>query len=205
MEPDHQQQVQQDVDQAGNHQINHGAFCIPDRPHDRRAEIVQHIGRHSQEIDPHIQRRSVDHVRRRIHQAQQVPGSQESERAYADAHKQRQSHGRMLCLPHSCNVPGAVIPGDHHARPDTQAHENIHQQIDQRTCGGYRRQRFMAGIVSHHNHVRRVIQQLQDPCQDQRTRKRKNPRKQRAFRHIDFVTAALPPVQMKHNLISIAN
>ena len=109
----------------------------------------------------------------------------------------------MLRLSQRLHVPGTVIPGNRHARADAQAHKNIHKQVDQRAGGGNRGQRFMAGIVAHHNHIRRVIQKLQDTRQDQRSRKGKDPGKQRAFRHVDFTTAPSFPVNTKHDIISL--
>ena len=161
VEHDHQQQVQEHVHQPRDHQIAH-------RAHSRRAEIVQHVGRHAQEIDPDVQRRAVNHVRRRIHQLQKRPGHQKTEDPHADAHEQRQRHGGMLRPAHGFYIPGAVIPRNHHAGADAQAHEYVHQQIDQRACGGDRSQRFVACVVAHYDDVRRVIQQLQNPRKDQR-------------------------------------
>ena len=106
----------------------------------------------------------------------------------------------MLRLPHGYDIPGAVMAGHRYAGADAQAHEHVHQQVDQRAGGRNRGQRLMAGIVAHHDHVRRVIQKLQDPRQDQRPRKSKDLREQRAFRHVDLMTSALSRSEPKHNL-----
>ena len=75
----------------------------------------------------------------------------------------------MFRLPQRLYIPGTVIPGNRNARADAQAHKHIHQQVDQRAGGGNRGQRLMAGIIAHHNHIRRVVQKLQDTRQDQRS------------------------------------
>ena len=74
----------------------------------------------------------------------------------------------MLRFAHRPHVPGTVIPGNRHARPDAQAHEHIHQQVNQGAGGRNSRQRLMAGIIAHHDHVRRVVQKLKNSRKDQR-------------------------------------
>ena len=189
MKHDDQQQVQQYIRQAGDHQIDHGALCIPHRPHGRRAEIVKHIGRHTEKINFDVDGCLVDNVMGRSHHFQQWTGHQESESPDPDAHEQRQRNPGMLRLPHAGYVPGAVTAGDDHARADAQPHEQIDQQVDQRTGGRHRCQRFMpVREIADHNDVRRVIQKLQDTCQNQGNGKPEDLRKERSFRHIDLIS-----------------
>ena len=131
-EHNHQQQVQQHVDQPGDHQVDHRALCIPDCPQGRRAEVIQHVGRHADKIDFHIERRPVDHIVRGTHQFQQRPGHEEPEQSHGDSHEQRHGDSRMFRLPH--------------------------QQVDQRAGGGYCRQGRMAfRVVADNNHVGSII------------------------------------------------
>ena len=70
MENDDEDQVQDDVHHAGGEQEVQGAFGVAHRPQDGRAEVVEHGGGHTDEIDPHVQRRLIQHVVRRAHEGQ---------------------------------------------------------------------------------------------------------------------------------------
>ena len=96
----------------------------------------------------------------------------------------------MFCFSHGNNIPGTVISGNHDAGANTQAHKNIHQQIDQGPGRGNSRQRRMAVcIVPDNDDICSVIKQLQDSCQNQRAGKSKDLRKERPFRHIHLMPA----------------
>ena len=198
-----QQQIQQDVHQTGDHQIIQRTLRVPHRPQDGRAEVIQHIGRHPQEKNPDIQRRPVDHIRRGIHQLKQRPGQQKAQGADAYAHEQRQRNRRMFRPAHGRHIPGAVMPRHRDARPDAEPHEHIYQQVDQGTRGGNRRQRLMARVVPHHDHIRRVIEQLENAGQNQRAGKRQNFRQQRPAEHIDLFPAPFPSQPWKHPFSSV--
>ena len=56
----------------------------------------------------------------------------------------------------------AVAAGRHNVCAQRKAHEQVHQQVDQRAVGADSGQRRAACKPAHHNDVRRIEQQLQN-------------------------------------------
>ena len=60
----------------------------------------------------------------------------------------------------------------------------------------------MPGVVPHHDHVRRVVEQLQNPRQDQRPGKPQNLRQQRPAGHIHFMPRMGMQMYLPHTQLS---
>ena len=76
MEADDENEVQYDVQGAGNEQKVERTLRVADGTENGGTEIVEHIGRHTVENDAHIKLRQIDDVCRRLHPLQQRAGDQ---------------------------------------------------------------------------------------------------------------------------------
>ena len=54
---DNEQEIKDDIDNTADGQVIHGPAAVPYSPQYRPAEIVNHTGRKTKEIDPGIQNR----------------------------------------------------------------------------------------------------------------------------------------------------
>ena len=95
---DDKRQIQHHVRHPGNRQKHQRTLGIPHRPQNCGAIVVEHKERHSHEINPHIQHRLIDHIRRGIHHFQRQPGRSHSHESHDHAAHQRQRYGRMYRL-----------------------------------------------------------------------------------------------------------
>ena len=161
LEHHHEKEVQQDVHHPGDGEVVQRPLGVPLGAEDGRAEVVEHIGRHPEEVDAQIHRGQVDHVLRGADELQELTGQGGPDEGQRQAAEKGQRDGRVDALSHVLLPSAAQVLGHHHVGPHGEAHEEVHQEIDQRAVGPHRRQSFLAHKAAHHYDVRRVEEQLQ--------------------------------------------
>ena len=95
---DHEQKIQDHIDDACQRQKIERSSGIPYRTQDRAAEIVCHLKRHPRKIDPHIQCGMSDHILRCPHHGKCRFGGKkadEDKRNTTDQSRQNRSLNRF--------------------------------------------------------------------------------------------------------------
>ena len=187
VEYDDKEQVQKDVDDAGQGQKVKRALGVADRPEDGRAKVVKHEGRHPHKVDAHIQHRLVDDIVRGAHQLQQRARQSNTDKDQKDAADQGGQNRGMYRAMYAVIVPRAVVARNHNVRADRDADKQVDNQVDQRAGGADRRHRLAAGKASDNHDVRRVEQKLQNAGDHQRDGKDQDLAQKRTAAHIHFV------------------
>ena len=185
VEADHHHQVEDHVHHPGNGQVEQRALGIAHGAQDGRAEVVNHVEGHAQEIDPHIGGCQVEHGV--LHHPQQWTAEKEAHQAHEQACDHGQGHRRVDALVHLRRVVGAKGLGHRHAAAHAQADEHVDHQIDQAARGAHRRQVLFARKAAHDHHVRRVEQQLEDAGGNQRQGEHEHLGQHRAGGHVHFI------------------
>ena len=121
VEHDDKEQVQKDVDDAGQGQKVKRALGVADRPEDGRAKVVKHEGRHPHKVDAHVQHRLVDDIVRGAHQLQQWARQGNTDKDQKDAADQGGQNRGMYRAMYAVIVPRAVVARNHNVRADRDA------------------------------------------------------------------------------------
>ena len=90
----------------------------------------------------------------------------------------------MYHVMHFLRLPGSHMVRHANAGANRKPHKQSHDHIVERTGTAYRRQRHLTVEKAHHDKVGRIVELLQDPCQDQRDCKHNDVFQKRTFRHI---------------------
>ena len=184
---DHEEEIEQYVDDTCDHQKEERAPGVAHRPQNRTAEVVEHDAGNRTEADPDVGARLRQDIFRRLHENQQRSCHQQT-----DDHQQNsteESHGH-----HGLNRPGNASPVagpevacSQHICADGNADENIDDQRIQVHRGSDGGHRFMRRVVADDNQIRRIEQQLKNIGEHQRQREEHDLPEQRSVTHIDLI------------------
>ena len=186
VEADDKEQVQHHVDDSRQEQEVQRPLGIPHRPQDGRAEVIEHAGRHADEIDAHVQAGLVQHLLWGAHQLQHGRCQGNADDQHNAAKDQAGQHRGVHRVPQRLAVIGAVVLGHQHVGAHRKADEQVDDQVDQRAGRAHRRQSLGPGKAPHHNNVRRIEQQLQNAGDGQRDGKADNLPQQGPVGHVDL-------------------
>ena len=160
-------------------------------PEDGRAEVVEHVGGHAAEVDPQIHRGQPDHLRRGGGPHQQLAG-QDRPRGHQDhAADEGEGHGGVYALSHVLLPSGPQIPGHHHVGTHGEADKEVDQEVDKGAVGAHGSQGLLARVASHHHHVRRVEEQLEQAGEHQGQGEEQQLPRQGTVDHVDAVARLL--------------
>ena len=207
MKENDEDEVEQHVHDTGDGEVIQRALCIADGTQDGGAEVVEHLHRHAQEDDAHIQDRQIDHVLRRAHQLKQRPRQRDADDHQQHAAGQGQQHRGVHRVGDGAVIPRARVARDEHVRADGQADEQADDHVVQRADGAHCGQGFVARKAAHDDGVRRIEQQLQDAREHDGQGKDEHLREQTALRHVHgtvclFVQHGSAPFRIQMHTIS---
>ena len=191
MAHDDEEQIQHDVDHARQREEVQRPLGVSLRPQQGGAEVIDHGGWHAQEVDPQIQGRQIQHVRRGLHPDQDGPGPKDAHHRQDQAADDAQQDGGVDHPVELVPVMGAVAFGGHGVGADGQSHEQVGQKADQGGVGAHRRQGVVPGPPAHHHDVRRVEEQLQNTGTHQRDGESQHLGENGAVAHIDLIVRPL--------------
>ena len=155
---DDEEEIQHDVDDSRQGEEVQRPLGIALRPQQGGAEVVDHGGRHAQEVDPQIQRGQIQHVLRGLHPDQDGPGTEDAHHCQHQAADDAQQDGGVDYPVERVSISGAVVFGRQGIGTHGQAHKQVGQQADQRGVGPHCRQGVVPGPAAHHHDIRRVEQ-----------------------------------------------
>lgn len=168
MELDHKQQIQEDVQHAGEDQKVQRPLRIPHGPQDAAAHVIQKQARDAGKIDAQIQGSLVEYVRRGLHKAQhEVRTAQKAhgkQQAQDKGHGHDGLHGRVQQLV----IFGPEVFADDHRAADGEPVEEEYAHIGDHGGGTDGGQGLGAHEVTHHDGVNRVVQHLEHVADHQR-------------------------------------
>ena len=157
---DDEHQIQHYVDDACRCQTVQRAFGVAHCAQQGGAEVVQHGHRHTDEIDLQVQCRQVDYVLRAAHKLQQAAGCKKADNGQQHTADQPQRDRGLHGMVYAALVSGAKAPGCDDVGTQRKPHEQVDQQIDERTVGAHRCQSGAARESPYHHDVRCIEQQL---------------------------------------------
>ena len=164
----HEQKIQEDIGDRGDHQVQQGSFGIPHRIEDSGGHVVDDRKKDAAEIHLKISDRLIKYLSRRTHGPQNHRSQKDAGRRQDEPRSDRDRKRRMDRLPDAFLIPGAEKLGDDYARAGRRADAESDQQIDNRSAGAYGCQRLASYIISYNDGIHRIIQLLEQIAQDQR-------------------------------------
>ena len=157
----HEQKVQKDIGDRGDHQVQQGSFGISHRIEDSGGHVVDHGKKNSSEIYLKISDCLSEHLRRRPHGPEDHRSQKDARCRQDDPCSDRDRDRRVDCLPYAFLIPGAEKLGDDDAGAGRRANAESDQQIDDGSAGAYGCQRLASYIVSYNDGIHRIIQLLE--------------------------------------------
>ena len=166
MEAHHEEQVQHDVGEAGGHEEVEGAAGVADGPEDAGPHVVDEGGDGAAEVDPQVGEGVAHHVLRGAHEPEHRTGQADAHHGDDRAGGQGQGQAGVDGLPQLLALPGAVVLGDDHCGPGGEAHEEVHQKVDDdRRGAAHSAQSGGAHEVAHDDGVHGVVELLEKGAQ----------------------------------------
>ena len=195
MKTDYEEEIQDNIHHAGDGQADEGTGAVPLASQDGGTEIVQHDGRHAQEVDAQVQHGQVHDVLRRAHQVQQGVCHKNT----CDQQKSAggQGHGND-CVNRVADLVTASLPqqvGDHHVRADREPQEKVDHQADDGGVAAHGRHGLGIRETADNGKVCGIEQLLQHAADRQRQGKQDHFFRQRAVDHVQVFAAGM---QMKN-------
>ena len=135
MEHTDKQQIERDVHKRRQDQVIQRVAAVSHGLQDANAEVIHDDGYGARKIHPEIVDGVRQHVRIRLHEAQQLRRERHAEHRQHDARRQAEGQRRMDGRLEFLVVLRAVIACDDDARADGDAVEKADEQEDQ-TAGG---------------------------------------------------------------------
>ena len=170
LQPDHEGQIQHDVQTAGQHQEHQRPGGVAHGAEYAAADVVDQQPREAPEVDGQVGDGVLEHVVRRGHQPQHGPHAGDADQRENAAQQERDRHGGLHGAVEPVHVPGPEVLGDHHARAHRKAVEEEHQHVHDHRGGAHGGQRLLAHEIAHDDAVHRVVHHLEDVAQHQRQR-----------------------------------
>ena len=135
VEGDDKDQVQHHIDHTGNAQEVQGAAGVPLGPENGAAEVIEHIGGHTAEVDPQVQGGQADDVVRGGHELQHLAAEEYTGDEQDHAAAGGQGDGGVYRPADVVPPPGPQVPGHHHIGAHGEAHKQGDEQVDERGGG----------------------------------------------------------------------
>ena len=129
---DHEEQIQQHIDRAGNGQEEKRLFRVAEGPQYRCAEVVKKRRGYADKVNLQIPVGQGQNVLRRIHQAQQGTGQEKAQQEDHDAKPKPQHDRGVHGAGDTLVVPAAEIAGDKDIDADGNADKRADEQVDER-------------------------------------------------------------------------
>jgi len=167
-EEDDEHEVQHHIDGARHGQTEQRPPGVAHGAQEGRAEVVQHGHGHADEVYLEVEGGQADDVLRAAHQLQQDAGGKKAHHGQKEAADEAQRHGGLDGVADALIILRAEAAGRNDVRAQRQAHEQVDQQVDERTVGADSGQRRAARKASHDDDIGCVEQQLQDAGCSQR-------------------------------------
>ena len=184
---DHQHQVQDDVDNAAHHQEPEGSPAVPLAAQHGGAEVVEHDEGHSHEVDLEVRHGQLQHVGGRREHPQHGAREHEPGGRQKEAADEGDEDAGVYGLAHLLPLPLSDVVRDQHVGAHGDPHEEVDQHVDDRSVAAHRRHGLAAVEPSHHGHVRRVEQLLQDGAGRKRQREQDDLVPQGPVQHVDLI------------------
>ena len=168
MKSDYKQEIQNDIQNAGDDKEKNRIESISHRPQDSACHIVDQKTRDSGEVDRKIGDSVREYIVRGSHQTQHRLHSGDSDHRKCSAEDKCHRHGRLHRRVQFFIFLCAKILADHHSRADGEAIEEKHLDIHNHCGGTHCGKSLSAHIVPDHDHVHRVVQHLKNIADHQR-------------------------------------
>ena len=173
MENNDENQVEDDVDHTGGKQEVQRPLGISDSPKDGCAKVIEHGGRHADEIDAHVQSRLIQYVFRGSHKRKKGTCQKNADKNEDDSADQTQQDRGMHRLADCLFLLRSDVIGTEHIGAHRKADEDVHQQIDERAGASHRSKGLMPGKTAGDDDVCSIEQKLQDAGEHERNGKAK--------------------------------
>ena len=147
-------------------QVFHGAAAVAHRLQNAGAHVVHDHRQRAHEINPEIQNRLGQHIRRGAHPAQNLGREDDAQNRKQHAGAQTQRHGGVHRLLQGFVILRTVKPGHQHARTQRHAIDEADHQHDQAGGGAHRRQRLFTDEVANDQRVHRVVKLLKQVTEE---------------------------------------
>ena len=172
VEPGHQEQVPEDIDDAGDGNGEQRGPGVADPPENGAQDVVGHNKEGAGPADADVQHRLMERVLRRVHEPGQYLGSTHQDGSEQDGEAGEQADAaadgaaRILRLP-----PADPLPHQN-GDPHGQAGDNHGDSLEQHAAGGYAGDVRRLGKLAHHQQVHAAVERLQEQCEENRNGKR---------------------------------
>ena len=166
VQPQHEPEVQGDVQRGGHRQKDQGDHGIAHRPQEGGEVIVKEGGGDAAENDgevfPHHGPHRLRHLEEHLDPVQaQEGGGVEDGRQGGDEDK-----GGVGPLPQAVPIPLAEADGEHRPAAHAQAQQDGGEEGHEGEGGAHRRQGVLAQIPAHNQGIRDIIALLEQVAQD---------------------------------------
>ena len=171
VEPGHQEQVPEDIDDAGDGNGEQRGPGVADPPENGAQDVVGHNKEGAGPAEADVQHRLMERVLRRVHEPGQYLGSTHQDGSEQDGEAGEQADAaadgaaRILRLP-----PADPLPHQN-GDPHGQAGDNHGDSLEQHAAGGYAGDVRRLGKLAHHQQVHAAVERLQEQCEENRNGK----------------------------------
>ena len=168
---DDKEEIQDDVQDAGNHQASQRSSGVPLTPENGCFKIIEHDKNHPHKVDSKIFYRHGCDDCRRIQQVNHGTGNNLPDAGNEHPANNRQHHGRVNGFP---NPPLVLLTGkirNNHVGTDGHPDKQVYRQRDNRTVASHRRHGVLSRKLTDYCNIRCVEELLQDTGHGQRNGK----------------------------------
>ena len=184
MEDQNKNQIQTDIDQAGDHQEIKRPLGITDGAENTGAKIIHRAADKAGEIDTQVKRRTLENIFGRTDQSQHRRSQRESECAEYESGNDRESNGGMNGILQLRLVARAEILRDNDTGAGRQAREESNDQEDDGSGTANGRKGCRADKTANHQRIGGVVELLEQVGQHHGKRKGNKLLPDHAFRHV---------------------
>ena len=164
--PHDQEQVENNIDDAADHQTVQGTSGISKCAEQPCSGIVNKHEEDTGKIDAQIENGITHQFFRRIHQSKKRRGSSDADQCHDDAADDGEGIDRMNTVVHLFAVPGSEELGDDDGSTGSQPGKKVDQQVDDHSGGtGDRGKCIFPDKASHNDGVDRVVKLLKKRTQ----------------------------------------
>ena len=181
------QDIQRNVEHAGDDQRHQRHHRIAQRAHDSRDPVIEHRARTAREDDGQVLIGIIHQRIRRLQKTQQPLRAQHAQHGNERRRNQRNKNRAGKRLANLLFVARAVVLRNDDAHARGQAHHQRHQQIHRRARDAHRGQGLVPQISSDNEHIHKVIDALEQHAQQHRRAEFHQLRHDRSAGHVHDV------------------
>ena len=178
----HKKKIQGHIGQRGDSQIVKGPDAVAQCLHGGHADIIEHNGGDSAEVDPEIPQGMGENILRRVHPHQQPGNDEKTEDGCRQRSQQSKEEIGVDGLLQIILIPGAEVPGDDNAAAGGNAAEKANDQKGQIAAAAHRGKGLVAGKVADDPGIRHIVELLKNLPQKNWQREGKNAQSDASFR-----------------------